>query len=136
MLALPGGKVATAAETQFLRIASESAPGLRESFQASGLYHLLAVSGTNLTLVVGSLLGMIFGLWLALADGYTRRMSDTAQVLCAGRRCPALRCRSRCPVAIRRRSTPTSPSSTSAPSRISSADRSPRARRRSRGRSV
>ena len=45
--------------------------GLQESFRATGLTHLLAVSGTNLTLVVGFLLGLarwsgVRGRWLHL----------------------------------------------------------------------
>jgi competence protein ComEC len=50
---------------------AEVAPGLQESFRDTGLTHLLAVSGTNLTLVVGFLLWLarwcrVRGRWLHL----------------------------------------------------------------------
>jgi competence protein ComEC len=48
---------------------AEVDPALQDSFRATGLTHLLAVSGTNLTLVVGFLLGLarwcrVRGRWL------------------------------------------------------------------------
>ena len=46
-------------------------PGLRESFRASGLYHLLAVSGQNVAYVIG---GVIALAWLL---GLSRRMGET-----------------------------------------------------------
>ena len=50
---------------------AEVDPGLQESFRVTGLTHLLAVSGTNLTLVVGFLLALsrwcrVRGRWLHL----------------------------------------------------------------------
>jgi competence protein ComEC len=45
--------------------------GLRESFRASGLYHLLAVSGQNVAYVIG---GMIALAWLL---GLSRRVGET-----------------------------------------------------------
>lgn len=43
-------------------------PGLAEDFRTTGLTHLLAVSGTNLTLVVGSLL--VLGRWVGVRGGW------------------------------------------------------------------
>jgi len=43
-------------------------PGLAEDFRTTGLTHLLAVSGTNLTLVVGSLL--VLGRWVGVRGAW------------------------------------------------------------------
>lgn len=50
--------------------------GLRDDFQASGLYHLLAVSGQNVAYVV---LGAILLVWLV---GLPRAAGETAALLC------------------------------------------------------
>jgi len=52
--------------------------GLRQSFRASGLYHLLAVSGGNVAVVV------IGTLWLAFALGVPRLLAESAALAAIG----------------------------------------------------
>lgn len=53
-------------------------PDLRDAFRASGLYHLLAVSGQNVALVAGGALGLV---WVA---GLPRALGHLAALLAIG----------------------------------------------------
>ena len=62
---------------------AQLSPGLKTSFQRSGLYHLLAVSGQNVVLLAGGLLALAWLLGLPRAAGHLAALGGIAAYVLA-----------------------------------------------------